>query len=73
MKGILTRLNFKPELRGDTLTVTVPGYREDVENYPDIAEEIIRSYGYEHLTPTFLAEARVTGGGLSDLQKRKTR
>jgi len=71
VKGILTRLNFKPELRGDTLTVTVPGYREDVENYPDIAEEIIRSYGYEHLTPTFLAEARVTGGGLSDLQKKE--
>ena len=66
---ILTRLNFRPKIQGDTLTVTVPGYREDVENYPDLAEEIIRSYGYSHLTPTFLKAARVTGGGLNDAQK----
>lgn len=68
-EDILTRLNFQPKIQGDTLTVTVPGYREDVENYPDLAEEIIRSYGYSHLTPTFLKAARVTGGGLNDAQK----
>ena len=68
-EGILARLNFQPKIQGDTLTVTVPGYREDVENYPDLAEEIIRSYGYSHLTPTFLKAARVTGGGLNDAQK----
>ncbi|MGN1062605.1 MAG: phenylalanine--tRNA ligase subunit beta, partial [Candidatus Scatosoma sp.] len=68
-EDILTRLNFQPKIDGDTLTVTVPGYREDVENYPDLAEEIIRSYGYAHLTPTFLKAARVTGGGLNDAQK----
>lgn len=71
VKGILTRLGFAPEIRGDELTVTIPGYREDVENYPDLAEEIIRSYGYEHLTPTFLSAARVTGGGLNDTQKKE--
>ena len=69
--AILTRLNFKPEIAGDTLTVEIPGYREDVDGYPDLAEEIIRMYGYEHITPTFLEKASVTGGGLTDEQKRE--
>ena len=69
--SILDRLNFKPEVEGDTLTVEIPGYRDDVDGYPDIAEEIIRMYGYEHITPTFLDAARVTGGGLTDEQKKE--
>ena len=69
--AILQRLNFKPEIDGDTLTVTVPGYRDDIDGYPDLAEEIIRMYGYEHITPTFLEKASVTGGGLTDEQKRE--
>ena len=69
--NILTRLNFKPALNGDTLTVEIPGYRDDVDGYPDLAEEIIRMYGYEHITPTFLDKAQVTGGGLTDEQKQE--
>ena len=69
--SILTRLNFKPEINGDCLSVSIPGYRDDVDGYPDLAEEIIRMYGYEHVTPTFLEKASVTGGGLTDEQKRE--
>ena len=69
--SILTRLNFKPVIKGDALTVEIPGYRDDVDGYPDLAEEIIRMYGYEHITPTFLEKASVTGGGLTDEQKRE--
>ena len=69
--GILQRLNFKPVICGDELTVEIPGYRDDVDGYPDIAEEIIRMYGYGHITPTFLDAARVTGGGLTDEQKQE--
>ncbi len=69
--SILTRLNFQPEVNGDLLTVTIPGYRDDVDGYPDIAEEIIRMYGYDHITPTFLEKASVTGGGLTDEQKKE--
>ena len=71
IKSILERLDFKPNLDGDNLTVEVPGYRDDVDGYPDLAEEIIRMYGYEHIIPTFLDSARVTGGGLTDEQKRE--
>ena len=69
--SILESLNFKPEINGDVLTVEIPGYRDDVDGYPDIAEEIIRMYGYEHIIPTFLQSAQVTGGGLTDEQKRE--
>ncbi|MBQ9728995.1 MAG: phenylalanine--tRNA ligase subunit beta [Clostridia bacterium] len=71
IKAILERLNFKPALNGDTLTVEIPGYRDDVDGYPDLAEEIIRMYGYEHIIPTFLDKASVTGGGLTDEQKKE--
>ncbi len=71
ISAILERLNFKPEINGDTLTVEIPGYRDDVDNYPDLAEEIIRMYGYEHIEPTFLSSAKVTGGGLTDEQKKE--
>ena len=71
IESILTRLNFKPEINGDVLSVEIPGYRDDVDGYPDLAEEIIRMYGYEHIVPTFLEKATVTGGGLTDEQKKE--
>lgn len=60
---ILTGLDFRPQLDGDALTVSVPAYREDIENAPDIAEELIRMYGYDHIVPSFLKAATVTHGG----------
>ena len=71
IESILTRLQFKPVVEGDTLTVEIPGYRDDVDGYPDLAEEIIRMYGYEHIVPTFLEKASVTGGGLDETQKKE--
>ncbi len=67
---ILNNLNFNCKVEGDNLTVVVPPYREDVESFPDLAEEIIRFYGYDHITPTLLTNASVTAGGLTDRQKR---
>lgn len=69
--SILERLNFKPMIDGDKLTVEIPGYRDDVDGYPDLAEEVIRMYGYEHVVPTFLNAAQVTDGGLTDAQKKE--
>lgn len=69
MAAILTRLGFGVTQTEGGMSVTVPLWREDVDGYPDLAEEIIRSYGYEHIAPTFLARAAVTRGGLSPAQK----
>lgn len=71
--SVLARLQFSPVLDGDALTVEIPGFRDDVDGYPDLAEEIIRMYGYDHIQPTFLEKASVTGGGLTDAQKRELR
>lgn len=69
MVAILRRLGFGVTESEGGMSVTVPLWREDVDGYPDLAEEIIRSYGYEHITPTFLSRATVTRGGLSPAQK----
>lgn len=66
---ILTVLNFAPEINGDELTLQVPAYREDMDSYPDVAEEIIRMYGYDHVIPAFMPTAQVTMGGLNLRQK----
>lgn len=66
---ILTNLNFAPVINGDELTIQIPAYREDMESYPDVAEEVIRMYGYDHVIPTFMPTAEVTLGGLNLKQK----
>lgn len=60
------------EADGDTMQVVAPRYREDIEiGEPDLAEEVIREYGYDHITPTFLKAAQVTTGGLTADQHRR--
>ena len=66
---ILKNLNFDPKIDGDELTLQIPAYREDMESYPDVAEEVIRMYGYDHVIPTFMPTAKVTLGGMNEKQK----
>ena len=66
---ILTNLHMQPSINGDELTLQIPAYREDMEDYPDVAEEVIRMYGYDHVIPTFMPTAKVTMGGLNLRQK----
>ena len=71
---ILKNLQFKVVRNGDQLDVTAPRYREDIEvGDPDLAEEVIREYGYDHVIPTFLKDAQVTSGGKNPEQQRKDR
>ncbi|MBE7087795.1 MAG: phenylalanine--tRNA ligase subunit beta [Clostridiales bacterium] len=63
IKSILESLSFKVNVSGDDIEVTVPLFREDMESYPDIAEEIIREYGYDYITPTLLKTSAITNGG----------
>lgn len=66
---IMKNLGFAPRVKGDALKLMVPAYRTDIENDPDISEEVIRMYGYEHIRPTMLKSAAVTAGGLTVKQK----
>ena len=71
---ILKLLNFEVTRKGDLLEVVAPRYREDIEiGEPDLAEEVIREYGYNHVVPTFLQAAAVTGGGRTPEQLRQAK
>ncbi len=52
MIDILQRLEFTVDVQADgSWDVSAPLYREDVESFPDLAEEVIREYGYDHIKP----------------------
>ncbi len=70
---ILQSLEFKVEANGEDIKVEVPLYREDIDGFPDLAEEVIRMYGYDHIVPTFLPTAKITNGGLNQEQKNENR
>jgi len=67
----LAALSFEPKISGDALSVTIPPYREDIDSSAaDLAEEIIRMWGYENIRPRFLDLAHVTSGGRTAEQKK---
>ena len=73
MTDILKNLNFGVKQSGGMLELTLPPYRDDIFGYPDIAEEIIRMYGYEHIAGTFMPTAKITNGGYNEKQRAANR
>lgn len=47
--SILNKLGLATTLDGENMTVRVPSIRDDVEGRADLAEEIMRIYGYSHI------------------------
>jgi phenylalanyl-tRNA synthetase beta chain len=47
VREILDGLEFQPELEGDSVAVTVPPHRVDIDRVPDLYEEVIRHVGYD--------------------------
>ena len=47
MSKILDNLGIENKVVGDRLDCVIPPYRQDIENNNDLAEEIIRLYGYD--------------------------
>ena len=52
MVRILNALGLLTTIDGKTLTVSVPSIRDDIEGRADLAEEIMRIYGYDHIVST---------------------
>ncbi len=48
----LSNLGFNVSREGDTINVTPPSFRNDVERAEDIVEEIARLYGYDNIPST---------------------
>ena len=66
MVDILNRLGIRTSIEGDTLTCAVPSYRDDIEGRADIAEEVMRVYGYNHIVGTPLRGEVTRGRKLHD-------
>lgn len=52
MVEILNSLCLPTEAKGGVLTVRVPSIRDDIEGRADLAEEVMRIYGYDHIVGT---------------------
>ena len=65
--GILARLGCEVGGGAKELTVTVPGFRRDLEREIDLIEEIARVHGLEQI-PSTLPSRRVGRGGLDRRQ-----
>lgn len=57
MKAILNRLDFKVGGKGPKLSVAPPGFRNDIKQPVDVAEEVARIIGYDRL-PTSLPQVK---------------
>ncbi|MDD4276110.1 MAG: phenylalanine--tRNA ligase subunit beta, partial [Clostridia bacterium] len=68
MLEILNHLDLQATIIGDNITCVVPLYREDIENYADLAEDIIRLYGYEHITDSMAVTTDYTQGKKNAIQ-----
>lgn len=66
MAGYLRAIEFDVDL--DTMKITAPSFRPDIEAEADIAEEIARFYGYDKIPATPIS-GEATKGYFSPLQK----
>ena len=61
MVNILNSLHIPTSLDGDTLNCRIPSFRDDIEYMADIAEEVMRIYGYDHIVGTPISGAVLRG------------
>lgn len=72
MEKEMNRLGFAYTLKDQIFTVTIPNRRLDIEpNVNDIAEEIVRLYGYHNLTATLPVVSIKKGEYKGDIKYRK--
>ena len=62
MKNCLDSLELTTEISGDKLIVNVPTFRTDINIREDVAEEIVRIYGYNNVPSTNLKVSSVRTG-----------
>lgn len=66
MKEYLDRLELQTVISGDTLMISVPSFRNDINIREDVAEEIARIYGYNNIPATIVKSI-----GIRDAKSRK--
>ncbi len=66
MVEILNSLCIETTLKDGVLTCLVPSFRDDIEGRADIAEEVMRIYGYDHIVGTPMNGAVTRGKKLPE-------
>lgn len=64
--SILDRLGLETKADGSMLTVRVPSIRDDIEGRADLAEEVMRIYGYDHIVGTPMSGTVMRGKKLPE-------
>lgn len=59
--SILNRLELPTTINGKEITCRVPSIRDDIEGRADLAEEVMRIYGYDHIVGTAMRGDVVRG------------
>ena len=59
--NILNSLELETTINGKEITCRVPSIRDDIEGRADLAEEIMRIYGYDHIVGTPMRGTVVRG------------
>ena len=59
--AILNSLCLPTTIEGKTITCRVPSIRDDIEGRADLAEEVMRIYGYDHIVGTPMRGTVVRG------------
>lgn len=68
MVQILDSVGILSKVKGKQLVCQVPPHRDDVQNANDVAEEVIRLYGYNKIKSTMFKKAQQTKGGKTPYQ-----
>ncbi len=58
---ILNRLGLNTTINGKEITCRIPSIRDDIEGRADLAEEVMRIYGYDHIIGTPMRGTVVRG------------
>ncbi len=66
MVSILNSLGLETTANEGVLTVRVPSIRDDIEGRADIAEEVMRIYGYDHIVGTAMRGSVMRGKKLPE-------
>ena len=69
VSNILNGLQIETTITGNKIKCIAPLFRDDIENANDIAEEVIRYYGYDKVENGTLEGCSHTQGGLNVEQK----
>lgn len=62
---LLKKQGIAVRSEGKKLVCTVPLVREDIDGYADLAEDVMRFYGYDNIVATYSENTHQTCGGLN--------